>query len=175
MTPIRIWMQYNEEKKEIRSLSSIFVSEEMHGLQGVIVWTVNCLKIWCDMSDSVSIVQKRLFLSAVLMGWLCSISVLCIQIFFVVPRFSLLYADAQKDVPALTSFVISLSNMLIGYLSATICFLLIMNVIFGICTYLVQRKEAKRLYVTYASVVFLAGGIVNIAFFASLYFPVFSQ
>ena len=127
------------------------------------------------MADTVDVAKKRLFHFSVWTGWTCTLLVLCIQVFFVAPRFSLLYADGQEAIPRLTSFVIQLSNMAVGSPIATIFFLLLTNVIFAVCTYLVRRKESPWLYFLYAFATFLFGGIVNVIFFAALYLPIFSQ
>ena len=112
--------------------------------------------------DRVDVAKKRLFRFAAWTGWVCTLFVLCVQVFFVAPRFSLLYADAQEAIPGLTSFVIQLSNVAVGSPMTAMLSFLLMSVIFGVCTQLVQRRDSKSLY-------------VSVAFFASLYIPIFSQ
>ena len=127
------------------------------------------------MSETLSGPTKKWFSLSVLIGWTCTLCVLCVQMFFVVPRFSMLYADAQRTVPILTSYVIQLSNVAIGNPFAMLSFLLLISFICGVCAYLVRRMESNILCIIYTSTIFLLGGIANIAFFAAVYFPIFSQ
>ena len=127
------------------------------------------------MSETVGIAHKRFFLFSVVSGWFCIVVVLCIQLTVVVPRFSLLYEDIEKTAPVLTSLVFQLSNIGKGNPVTAMLFLLLMSAFFGVCTYHVQKRESKTLYLLYASIVLGVGSIVNVLLFASLYIPIFSQ